>query len=95
MDELDLGEAFAARKEAKREKKAKNMESTVQILEAHGIKYRKLSHYHFRLVDADWDIWPTTGKFQNHKTKEQGRGVFKLLKKLGITSYGQRGPQRS
>lgn len=36
------------------------------------------------LVIGDFDFWPSTGLFKNRKTGKKGRGVFNLIKVLGV-----------
>ena len=81
-EEKEFWDSF---KEEKKNRKDSNLDKSVAILENNGVVFRKLSEYHFR-VDERFDYWPSTGKFIEIGTKKDGRGVFNLLKKLGINS---------
>jgi hypothetical protein len=74
------GEMWAAIRADGQEKRWKNHDRSLMLLEAGGIVVRKLNAEtgHYRV--GDFDFWPTTGKFYNQKTKLGGRGVFNLLK---------------
>jgi len=78
----ELGELYAAWDEHKKEKKQNNQKSSVAILEEKGVKFERLSDTHLRV--AEYDYWPSTGLFIHRKTQKRGRGVFGLLKKLGV-----------
>lgn len=69
-------------REKRREKKQQNLKSSLAVLRSKGIKYETLNEGNGHCRIGDWDFWPTTGKFLNIKTKEAGRGVFSLLKKI-------------
>lgn len=57
-----------------------NLESSLRLMAQKGFKLQRLSDVHYRI--GDWDFWPSTGKFFNRVTKQVGRGVFNLIKKL-------------
>ena len=63
-----------------KQKKENNLKYSLTILLQKGIAFKKLSQYHYRI--EDYDFWPSTGKFMHMKTKERGRGVFNLIKKV-------------
>ncbi len=82
-DEQSDSEMWEEYREIGKNKKLKNLKSSLKILDDRGIKYKTLNEsVHYRI--DDWDFWPTTGKFYNKKTGEKGRGVFNLIKKLNI-----------
>lgn len=70
------------RKEGQR-KRWSNVEQSLRVLRDRGIEYITLnaSVCHYRIA-TNWDFWPSTGKFRNFKTGENGRGVFNLIKRL-------------
>ena len=79
----DIGDDFKALKEISDRKKAKNLVSSEQLLINNNVKYKKFTDYHFRLLDYPYDFYSSTGVYINTKTKQQGRGVFNLLKVIG------------
>lgn len=78
----DDSEMWAERKQQSKVKKLKNIIGSLYILEERKIEYKILNESlgHYRVID--FDFWPSTGKFYNQKTKEKGRGVFNLIKRL-------------
>lgn len=77
----DMAEIFQAMKEDRKEQKQNNLANAGRILETHGVKYRELTEYHWRV--GEWDFWPSTGKFIHTKMKARGHGVFNLIKRIG------------
>jgi len=80
----EVGEISAAVKDANKEKKRKNQESSTQILIDKGVKFESKNGGNHLVVtgkESIIDFWPSTGKFitRNGKLKS-GRGVFNLLK---------------
>lgn len=65
-----------------KEKRWKNFEQSIKLLDERGITYEILNREVGHLKVYGWSFWPTTGKFYNEKTGEKGRGVFNLIKKL-------------
>lgn len=63
-------------------RKENNERNSLRILQENGytLYALNLETKHYRV--QDFDFWPSTGKFYNQKTKEKGRGVFNLMKKL-------------
>lgn len=82
MSDSELGELYGAWREHKKEKKENNQKNSVTILEENGVQFTKLSSTHLRI--SEFDYWPSTGLFIHRKTQKRGRGVFNLLKKLGV-----------
>lgn len=66
----------------KKAKRAENLSKSTIYLTQHGIKFESLNNG-IHLKVKDFDFWPSTGKFINRKTKQNGRGVFNLVKLLG------------
>lgn len=81
-EETTEGTIWDEHKKERAEKKRQNVISSLALLDHKGIEYKTLSEgtRHYRV--GDWDFWPSTGKFYNQKTKEKGRGVRNLIKKL-------------
>ena len=78
------GEIWGEIKKERQEKKWQNEKKSLDILREKGIEFEVLSEEsaHYRV--GQFDFWPTTGKFYNQRTAEGGRGVFNLLKRLGV-----------
>jgi hypothetical protein len=82
----ELGDIFKAHREEAKLRKTKNAESSTALLNEKKVQYEVLSESHLRV--GDWDFWPSTGLFIHVKTKKRGRGVYNLLKKIGVkTAY--------
>lgn len=79
MDEDDVWTKY---REEKRKKKKENIKNSLRLLKREGIICKVLNEAgaHYRV--AGFDFWPSTGKFYNQRTKEKGRGVFKLIKRI-------------
>lgn len=78
----DEGEIWNAYKEGRRLKRWKNKEQSLDVLRANSIIAVELnaSCAHYRV--AEYDFWPTTGKWRNQKTGDAGRGVLLLIAKI-------------
>lgn len=64
-----------------------NRECSTSILIKHGIPFEIKNdgaHLIVKYADQIVDFWPGTGKFIFRQGDNQGRGVFTLLKRLGI-----------
>ncbi len=82
----DTGELFEAWRKDKQVKKLSNKEKSTRILIEHNIYYESSNGIHLIIKHNKIivDFWPSTGKFIFRKSKIKGRGVFNLLKKLGV-----------
>lgn len=77
----DIGELYSALKEVQRDKKIKNIESSLALLRARSIEYKVCNvGNHHTLVAGRYDFWPSTGLWQDRKSGERGRGVLNLIK---------------
>ena len=76
----DMGEQWAEYKEERKEKKASNLEQSLELLANKGFIFTALSPHHYRY--GIWDFWPSTGKYHNRETKVYSRGVFNLIKEI-------------
>lgn len=76
------GEMWAKIREDGRIKRWSNDKQSIELLRHFKIPFKVLnaSSSHYRV--GEFDFWATTGKFYNQKTKETGRGVRNLIKKL-------------
>lgn len=66
-------------------KRALNTASSTDILAQRGVPFEsKNNGAHLIVAGGRLDFWPSTGVFIERKTGLRGRGVFKLLKVLGV-----------
>lgn len=85
-----MGELFNAAREAGRERRASNRETTPEVLRRHGVAFdSKNEGAHLVVRHGEWvaDLWPGTGKYQVRRGKWRSpyrRGVFNLLRDLGV-----------
>lgn len=83
----DMGEMWRDHKEARKEKKEANQESSTEILNGSGVKFESKNFGRHLIIQGEGekvDFWPSTGKWIVRNGRE-GRGVRKLLKYLGVT----------
>jgi len=82
----DVGEFYRdtkeLRKEISNEKKSKNYDNAIKLLDKEAIPYDEKNGGIHLVVDGRFDYYPTTGKFISRKTKTHGRGIFNLIKKV-------------
>jgi hypothetical protein len=79
-EDSDIGENWKAYREHRREKKAGNVTSSLELLAAKGVPFSVLSvANHHTLVAGRCDFWPSTGKWRDRVTGRTGRGVQKLI----------------
>jgi hypothetical protein len=76
----DLGETFKEYRKMRKEKKIKNIHTSLDILDRNEIDYKILSMNGPHILVEGFDYWASTGLFINRKTKKRGRGIFNLLK---------------
>lgn len=87
----DMGELFNAMREAGREKRASNRASTPEVLLARGVAFAsKNGGAHLIVTHGNQvaDLWPGTGKYNVRGTPHYRRGVFRLLRDLGVETKG-------
>lgn len=86
MDD-DMGNYYAAMKEHSREKKLSNKETAKQLFELHKVDYETKNNGMMWIVNSKEHgtviYYPTTGLY-SVKNIKKGRGVFNLLKFIGI-----------
>lgn len=80
MSDWEYAEAFKAMKEEGRKKRASNLEASLSLLHSMQIPFEQLSPSHCRV--GEYDFWPSTGLFIHTKTKQRGRGVRHLIRKV-------------
>lgn len=104
----EIGDDFKALREHSRAKKQANQKGSTDALESYGVAFTKHNggvHLIVRHEGRTIDFWPSTGKWRErmdgtaegsflmtNAAKREGRGVFKLLKALGIKPHIQRDP---
>lgn len=72
------------KKEEREKRKASNYLNGIKILEDYKVSYEQQKNRLHLVVEEQIDYWPSTGKYIIRKTKKKGRGIFNLLKELGI-----------
>lgn len=83
----DMGDDFRALREHSQEKRAGNRESSAEILKRAGVDFtvhNRGAHLIVRHGGIRVDFWPGTGKWSSRGGRND-RGVFKLLKFLGVS----------
>jgi hypothetical protein len=81
----EIGETFAAWKEASTKKRAANRESSAQMLRDRDISFSQHNDGAHLIVYgkfATFDFWPGTGKWVRRPTKNYKRGVVGLIKEV-------------
>lgn len=84
----DMGDDFRAWNKYIKEKKLSNLESSTEILIRNQINFTSHNggvHLIITSLNEIIDYWPSTGKWIVRKSNKQGRGVFKLLKRINKT----------
>lgn len=88
----DMGDLFNAAREAGRERRASNRETTPEVLRQHGVQFQVKNGGAHLIVQHGGkvaDLWPGTGKYQVRGSGGYRRGVFNLLRELGVTGGGK------
>lgn len=92
----ELGEIYSAMREAGREKRASNRDTSPAILARHGVAFETKNdgaHLIVRHGGKVADFWPGTGKYNVRGVKHYRRGVFNLLRDLGARATDNNGAQ--
>lgn len=69
------------------QRRANNRDSSAKLLEERGISFVSRNSGAHLIVEhggVTVDFWPGTGKFTQRGVTKSGRGVFNLLKLLGV-----------
>ena len=76
------GEIWAEVRKERTAKRWDNVKQSIALLKEKGIQFVCMDkgQAHYRV--GDYDFWATTGKWFHRPTKEYGRGVFKLIKRV-------------
>lgn len=92
-DDESLGDYFRDVRSIKQQKRESNRTHGAELLKLYGIAFTEKNdgaHLIVRHDDKVVDYWPGTGKFIFRQGNNKGRGVFTLLKRLGIQAVNQR-----
>lgn len=79
-------EGFADQKQRSQDKRASNRENSARLLHQAGVRFDMKNDGAHLIVRSNpiVDFWPGTGKYIQRGTNKQGRGVFNLLKLIGV-----------
>ena len=83
----EMGEMFNAAREAGKARRASNRETSPDILRKRGVGFETKNdgaHLIVRHADKVADFWPGTGKYNVRGSKSYRRGVFNLLRDIGV-----------
>lgn len=89
-DDDDAGDTWRALHEHSQEKRAANREQSAAILKRCGVSCMSRNmgaHLIVTHAERTVDFWPGTGKWID-RAGPKGRGVFRLLRHLGIPANG-------
>lgn len=87
MSEPEVYHFFKAKRAHAKEKRSKNRESSLRTLQEKQVPFEAFNrgaHLKVRKGDEWVDFWPGTGLWKHGEV--QGRGVFKLLRYIGVDS---------
>lgn len=77
-----MKEYFSMMREEKQKKKVKMSEAFMKAIAESGLHFRiKNGGYHV-VIDDRVDCWPTSGRWIVRSTKETGRGIQSLMRRL-------------
>jgi hypothetical protein len=83
----DTGDDFNAMNNAAKIKRKCNTKSSTDVLmskQVSFVNHNNGAHLVICHFDLMVDFWPATGLWKVRKSPKEGRGVFKLLKYLGV-----------
>lgn len=89
----EMGELFKALREDSIERKAQNRERSARLLQERGVQFTEHNcgaHLVVTVGEKVADFWPGTGKYRVRGTTRYRRGVFNLLRDLGIEEGGEK-----
>lgn len=84
----EVVDIFNAMRSESQDRRKRNREASARLLQERGITFTVHNEgAHLRVQSghdsAPIDFWPGTGKWIDHETGVEGRGVFKLLRYMG------------
>lgn len=82
----DMAEGWDEIKKNSQAKRRSNAQWSAQLLTDKKVGFKTANGIHLIVEHNDFvvDFWPSTGKFIFRDIQIKGRGVFNLLKKLGV-----------
>lgn len=80
----EIADAFRAIREAEQAEKAKRRDDAPRILAQHDVGFRSYNDGVHLFVRGRVDFYPGTQNWRDRKTYKVGRGVFALLRHLGV-----------
>lgn len=83
----DIGDTFSGMEEASKLRRASNRQTTPALLVQHGVafvEHNSGAHLVITHNGKTADLWPGTGKYQVRGSGRYSRGVFNLLRALGV-----------
>ena len=83
----EIGDIGRAIRDAGRERRASHRQTTPELLRERGIAFESKNggaHLIVRHAALVADLWPGTGKYMVRSTGRYKRGVFNLLRDLGV-----------
>lgn len=86
-DDMTVSEWGAAMKQISQERRASNRENSAELLRGRGVPFEEKNdgaHLIVRYGGKVADFWPGTGKYNVRGSGVYKRGVFRLLKELGV-----------
>lgn len=86
----DMGEIFNAMKDESKERRARNRQSSAELLKSRGIEFEEKNcgaHLIITHSGRVFDFWPGTGKWTERGTNKYRRGVKNLLKRLAPPTH--------
>jgi len=90
----DVGEIYNAMREAGKERRHANRAKTPELLKQYGVAFDSRNDGAHLIVTHGGkiaDLWPGTGKYQVRGTDRYRRGVFNLLRDLGVQTIPKEG----
>lgn len=86
MRDIERTEALGWKEESQL-RRSENREGSAKILSDHGVQFESKNmgaHLIVKHGEQVVDFWPGTGKFICRASGKHGRGVFNLLKRIGV-----------
>lgn len=83
----DMGDDFRALRKYRKEKRQSNLLNSTEILKSHNINFEEKNggvHLIIRHNDKVLDFYPSTGLWWDRENRWPKRGVFPLLRYLGV-----------
>lgn len=85
-DQIDY---FRALRDANRDERAKRREAAPRVLAQHDVGFRSYNDGVHLYVRSRVDFYPGTERWRDRETGQRGRGVFSLLRHLGVATVAK------